>query len=158
MNKNKGKANTNIIVINKKARYDYFIEQTIESGISLHGWEVKSIRCSKVQIKESYVILKNNEIFLLGSHIAPLVSASNHIETDPVRTRKLLLKRAEINKLRDKVNQKGFTIVPLKLYWSRGNVKLEIGVAKGKKNQDKRQHIKDREWKIDKDRNIKNIN
>lgn len=154
---NKNKDNTNIIAVNKKARYDYFIEQTIESGISLQGWEVKSIRNSRVQIKESYVILKNNEVFLFGAHISPLVSASSHIDTDPVRTRKLLLKRLEINKLKDQVNKKGFTIVPLKIYWSRGNIKLEIGVAKGKKNQDKRQDIKEREWQRDKDRNIKNI-
>lgn len=158
MNKSKAKQNTNIIANNKKARYDYFIEQTIESGISLCGWEVKSIRNAKVQIKESYVILKNNEVFLLGSHITPLLSASNHIQADPVRTRKLLLKRYEINKLRDKIEQKGYTVVPLKLYWSKGNIKLEIGVAKGKKNQDKRQHIKERQWKIEKARSIKNIN
>jgi SsrA-binding protein len=127
------KSNSNTIALNKKARHDYFIEQTLEAGISLLGWEVKSLRDARVQIKESYVILKNNEVFLFGAHISPLSTASTHVETDPTRIRKLLLNRLEINRLRDKVNQKGATLVPLKLYWLRGNIKLEIGVAKGKK-------------------------
>jgi SsrA-binding protein len=156
--KNKIKSNSNTIALNKKARHDYFIEQTLEAGISLQGWEVKSLRDARVQIKESYVILKNNEVFLFGAHISPLSTASTHVEADPTRIRKLLLNRLEINRLRDKVNQKGATLVPLKLYWLRGNIKLEIGVAKGKKNHDKRQDIKNRDWQRDKQRTLKQQN
>lgn len=158
MSKKKKTDNSNTIALNKKARYDYFIEQSLEAGISLEGWEVKSLRGGRVQIKESYVILKNNELFLFGAHISPLASASTHVNPDPTRTRKLLLHRLEINRLRDKINQKGATVVPLKLYWTRGKVKLEIGVAKGKKAYDKRQDIKDRDWKRDKERTLKDSN
>ncbi|MBT6021794.1 MAG: SsrA-binding protein SmpB, partial [Candidatus Thioglobus sp.] len=129
----KPKVSSNTIVLNKKARHDYFIEQTLEAGLSLEGWEVKSLRENKVQIKESYVILKNGELFLFGAHISALQSASTHVTADPTRTRKLLLNRIEINRLREKIEQKGATVVPLKMYWKRGRVKLEIGVAKGKK-------------------------
>ena len=118
MAKKKKKTNSNTIVVNKKARHDYFIEQSLEAGLCLKGWEVKSLRDNKVQIKESYVILKNNELFLFGSHISPLNTASTHINADPIRTRKLLLHRLEINRIKDKINQKGATVVPLKLYWS----------------------------------------
>ena len=149
------KTNSNTIVVNKKARHDYFIEQTYEAGLSLQGWEVKSLRDNKVQIKESYVIIKNNEVFLFGSHISPLKHASTHITADPTRLRKLLLNRLEINRIRDKVEQKGATIVPLKLYWSKGRVKLEIGVAKGKKAHDKRHDIKTKDWQRDKQRALK---
>ncbi|CAC9451118.1 tmRNA-binding protein SmpB [uncultured Gammaproteobacteria bacterium] len=152
--KNK-KTSSNTIVVNKKARHDYFIEQTLEVGVSLEGWEVKSLRDNKVQIKESYVILKNNELFLFGSHISPLKYTSTHVNADPTRTRKLLLHRLEINRIKDKINQKGATVVPLKLYWLRGKVKLEIGVAKGKKGYDKRQDIKEKDWKRDKQRALK---
>jgi len=158
MSKKKKTDNSNTIALNKKARHDYFIEQSLEAGISLEGWEVKSLRDNRVQIKESYVILKNNELFLFGAHISPLISASTHIDPDPIRTRKLLLHRLEINRLRDKINQKGATVVPLKLYWVRGKVKLEIGVAKGKKAHDKRQDIKDKDWKRDKARVLKESN
>jgi len=158
MSKKKKTDNSNTIALNKKARYDYFIEKSLEAGISLEGWEVKSLRDGRVQIKESYVILKNNELFLFGAHISPLASASTHVNPDPTRTRKLLLHRLEINRLRDKINQKGATVVPLKLYWTRGKVKLEIGVAKGKKAYDKRQDIKDRDWKRDKERTLKDSN
>ncbi len=154
----KTKTSSNIIVLNKKARHDYFIEQTLEAGLSLKGWEVKSLRDSKVQIKESYVILKNNELFLFGAHVSPLKSASTHVNADPTRTRKLLLNRLEINRIKDKINQKGATVVPLKLYWARGRVKLEIGVAKGKKSHDKRQDIKSRDWQRDKQRALKETN
>ena len=154
----KAKVNSNTIALNKKARHDYFIEQTLEAGLSLEGWEVKSLRDNKVQIKESYVIFKNNEMFLFGSHISPLNSASTHVNADPTRTRKLLLHRLEINRIRDKVEQKGATVVPLKLYWLRGKVKLEIGVAKGKKSHDKRQDIKSRDWQRDKQRALKESN
>ncbi len=157
MAKNK-KDNLNTIALNKKARYDYFIEQTLEAGLSLQGWEVKSLRDNKVQIKESYVIYKSNELFLFGAHISPLNSASSHVDCDPIRTRKLLLNRLEINRLREKITQKGATVVPLKLYWARGRVKLEIGLAKGKKGHDKRQDIKDRDWKLDKARALKDNN
>ena len=157
MAKNK-KDNLNTIALNKKARYDYFIEQTLEAGLSLQGWEVKSLRDNRVQIKESYVIYKSNELFLFGAHISPLNSASSHVDCDPIRTRKLLLNRLEINRLRDKITQKGATVVPLKLYWARGRVKLEIGLAKGKKGHDKRQDIKDRDWKLDKARALKDNN
>jgi SsrA-binding protein len=158
MSKKKKTDNSNTIALNKKARHDYFIEQSLEAGISLEGWEVKSLRDNRVQIKESYVILKNNELFLFGAHISPLISASTHVDPDPIRTRKLLLHRLEINRLRDKINQKGATVVPLKLYWVRGKVKLEIGVAKGKKAHDKRQDIKDKDWKRDKARALKESN
>ncbi len=145
-------------MLNKKARHDYFIEQTLEAGLSLEGWEVKSLRDNKVQIKESYVIVKNNEMFLFGAHISALQSASTHVDPDPTRTRKLLLNRIEINRLREKIEQKGATVVPLKLYWKRGRVKLEIGVAKGKKAHDKRQDIKSRDWQRDKQRTLKELN
>ena len=158
MSKKKKTDNSNTIALNKKARHDYFIEQSLEAGISLEGWEVKSLRDSRVQIKESYVILKNNELFLFGAHISPLSSASSHVDPDPTRTRKLLLHRLEINRIRDKINQKGATVVPLKLYWARGKVKLEIGVAKGKKSHDKRQDIKEKDWKRDKERALKDSN
>ncbi len=157
MAKNK-KDNSNTIALNKKARHDYFIEQSLEAGLSLLGWEVKSLRDSKVQITESYVIYKNNELFLFGAHISPLNSASSHVECDPIRTRKLLLNRLEINRLREKITQKGATVVPLKLYWARGRVKLEICLAKGKKGHDKRQDIKERDWKLDKARALKDNN
>ena len=157
MAKNK-KDNLNTIALNKKARHDYFIEQTLEAGLSLQGWEVKSLRDNKVQIKESYVIYKSNELFLFGAHISPLNSASSHVDCDPIRTRKLLLNRLEINRLREKITQKGATVVPLKLYWARGRVKLEIGLAKGKKGHDKRQDIKDRDWRLDKARALKDNN
>lgn len=155
MTKKVKKISSNIIVVNKKARYDYFIEQKLEAGLCLEGWEVKSLRDNRVHIKESYVILKNNELFLFGSHISPLKYASTHVNPDPIRTRKLLLNRIEINRLRDKINQKGATMVALKLYWVRGRVKLEIGVAKGKKAHDKRQDIKEKDWKRDKQRMLK---
>ncbi|MBA5248531.1 MAG: SsrA-binding protein SmpB [Gammaproteobacteria bacterium] len=155
MTKKNKKINSNTIVVNKKARHDYFIEQSLEAGLSLEGWEVKSLRDNKVQIKESYVILKNSELFLFGSHISPLNTASTHVNADPTRTRKLLLNRLEINRIKDKIEQKGATVVPLKLYWVRGKVKLEIGVAKGKKAYDKRQDIKEKDWKRDKQRALK---
>lgn len=155
MAKKKKKTSLNTIAVNKKARHDYFIEQSLEAGLSLEGWEVKSLRDNKVQIKESYVILKNNELFLFGSHISPLNTASTHVNADPTRTRKLLLNRLEINRIKDKIEQKGATVVPLKLYWSRGKIKLEIGMAKGKKEHDKRQDIKEKDWKRDKQRTLK---
>ena len=155
MTKKNKKTSSKIIAVNKRARHDYFIEQSLEAGLSLEGWEVKSLRDNKVQIKESYVILKNNELFLFGSHISPLKNVSTHINPDPTRTRKLLLNRVEINRLKDKINQKGATMVPLKLYWMQGRIKLEIGLAKGKKLHDKRQGIKEKDWQRDKQRTLK---
>ena len=143
-------------MLNKKARHDYFIEQIFEAGLSLEGWEVKSLRDGRVQLKESYVIFKNNEMFLFGAHISPLKSASTHVDPDPTRLRKLLLHRLEINRIREKVEQKGATVVPLRLYWSKkSQVKLEIGLAKGKKAHDKRQDVKARDWDRDKQRTLK---
>jgi SsrA-binding protein len=133
------------IVDNRKAFHDYFVEERFEAGIVLEGWEVKSIRAGHVQLKEAYVITRNNEIFLFGSHISPLTTASTHITPDPVRTRKLLLKGEEIKKLTAKVERSGYTMVPLNLHFQKGRVKCEIGLAKGKKQHDKRDTEKQRD-------------
>jgi SsrA-binding protein len=133
------------IVDNRKAFHDYFIEERFEAGIVLEGWEVKSIRAGHVQLKEAYVIARNGEIFLFGSHISPLSTASTHVTPDPVRTRKLLLKGEEIKKLKAKVDRSGYTMVPLNLHFQRGRVKCEIGLAKGKKQHDKRDTEKQRD-------------
>lgn len=143
------------IAANKKAFHDYFIEEKIEAGISLEGWEVKSIRAGKAQMKEAYVTFKNGEAFLFGAHIAPLMSASTHVHPDPIRTRKLLLHKHEIDRLMGSMDRKGYTIVPLAMYWKKGMVKVEIGLAKGKKDHDKRATIKEREWNIEKQRVLK---
>jgi SsrA-binding protein len=134
------------IIDNKKAFHDYFIEERFEAGIALEGWEVKSIRAGRVQLKEAYVIVKNDEVFLFGSHISPLPTASTHISPDPVRTRKLLLKAEEIKKLIGKVERAGYTLIPLNLHFTRGRVKCEVGLAKGKKQHDKRETEKERDW------------
>ena len=126
------------IVDNRKAFHDYFIEERFEAGLVLEGWEVKSIRDGRVQLKEAYVIVRKEEVFLFGAHISPLPTASTHISPDPVRTRKLLLKNAEISKLVGKVDRAGYTLVPLNLHYQRGRIKCEIGLAKGKKQHDKR--------------------
>ncbi len=133
------------IVDNRKAFHDYFIEERFEAGIVLQGWEVKSIRAGRAQLKEAYVIIRNDEIFLFGAHISPLPSASTHISTDPVRTRKLLLKADEIKKLVIKVERAGYTLVPLNLHYQKGYIKCEIGLAKGKKQHDKRDSEKERD-------------
>ena len=140
------------IIQNKKAFHDYFIEERFEAGIALEGWEVKAIREGRAQLKEAYVIVSNGEIFLLGSHISPLPTASKHIEPDPVRTRKLLLKAGEIDKLVGAVERAGYTMVPIDMHYTRGRVKLEIGLAKGKKQHDKREAEKDRDWKREQQR------
>jgi SsrA-binding protein len=134
------------IIDNKKAFHDYFIEERYEAGMSLEGWEVKSIRAGRVQIKEAYVIVKGEEVFLFGAHISPLPTASTHVKPDPVRTRKLLLKSEEISKLIGKVERAGYTLVPLNLHYTRGRVKCEVGLAKGKKQHDKRETEKQRDW------------
>ncbi len=143
------------IAINRKARFDYFIEERFEAGISLMGWEVKSMRAGKAQIAEAYVYLKNGEAFLFGAHLNPLNSASTHVETDPTRTRKLLLNRRQLDHMVGAVERRGYTIVPLELYWKAGRAKLEIGLAKGKKQHDKRANEKDRDWQRDKGRIMK---
>jgi SsrA-binding protein len=134
------------IVDNKKAFHDYFIEERFEAGLVLEGWEVKSIRAGRMQLKEAYVIVRNGEIFLFGAHISPLPTASTHIHPDPVRTRKLLLNASEISKLIGKVERSGYTLVPLNLHFKKGHIKCEIGLAKGKKQFDKRDADKDRDW------------
>jgi SsrA-binding protein len=149
--KRKG-AGTNTIVQNKKARHDYFIEDTFEAGLALQGWEVKSVREGRAQLREAYVVLKDNEAWLIGAHITPLLSASTHITTEPTRSRKLLLHREQIDRLIGAVDRRGFTVVPTRMYWVRGRAKLEIGLAKGKRKQDKRATEKDRDWQRQKQR------
>jgi SsrA-binding protein len=146
------------IIDNKKAFHDYFIEERYEAGIVLEGWEVKAIRAGRVQLKEAYVVVKKEEVWLVGCHISPLPTASTHIHPDPTRSRKLLLHAAEIRKLIGKVQQAGFTLVPLNLHYTKGRVKLEIGLAKGKKLHDKRASEKDREWQRDKARLMRDKN
>lgn len=138
------------IVDNKKAFFDYFIEERYEAGIVLQGWEVKAIRAARIQLKEAYVIVRNGEVFLFGAHISPLPTASTHISPDPVRTRKLLLHASEINKLIGKVERAGYTLVPLNLHYLKGRVKCEVGLAKGKKQHDKRETEKQRDWQREK--------
>lgn len=143
------------IARNKKASHDFFIEERYEAGISLQGWEVKSLREGKAQIKESYITIKGGEAFLFGAHIVPLSTASTHIRPDPTRTRKLLLHRSELNKLIGLVERKGYTLVPTAMYWKKGMAKLEIGLARGKKLHDKRASEKDRDWQREKERLFK---
>jgi SsrA-binding protein len=140
------------IIENKKAFHDYFIEERYEAGIALEGWEVKAIRAGRAQLKEAYVIVSNGELFLLGSHISPLTSASTHVQPDPTRTRKLLLNASEISKLIGAVERAGYTLVPINMHYARGRIKLEIGLAKGKKQHDKREAEKDRDWKREQQR------
>lgn len=152
MAKKKTKPASKTIALNKKARHDYHIEEEFEAGLALEGWEVKSLRDGRGQLKESYVIVRLGELFLFGAHISPLPSASTHIHPDPTRTRKLLLNRSEIDRLVGAVERRGYTLVPLSLYWKSGRVKLKIALAKGKKLHDKRAAIKQREWERDKQR------
>lgn len=140
------------IAQNRRARFDYFIESTTEAGIVLLGWEVKSLRLGKAQITEAYVIIRNGEAWLLGSHILPMLQTSSHVQADPTRTRKLLLQRHELASLIGKVERAGYTLVPLDLHWTRGRAKLTIGLAKGKKQHDKRATEKERSWQRDKAR------
>ena len=135
------------IIQNKKAFHEYFIEDKYEAGLMLEGWEVKAIRAGRAQLKEAYVTVKGDELFLFGSHISPLLSASTHIHPDPIRTRKLLLNRAEINRILIKVQRAGYTIMPLDMHFKAGRVKLEVGLAKGKKQHDKRATEKERDSK-----------
>lgn len=148
----KQSAGGNTIALNKKAGHDYHIEQRIEAGLALLGWEVKSLRAGRAQLKESYVKILHAEAFLIGAHVSPLPSASTHITTDPTRTRKLLLKRGELDRLIGQTERAGYTLVPTAMYWKRGLAKLEIGLAKGKKLHDKRATEKDRDWQREKAR------
>lgn len=134
------------IVDNKKAFHDYFVEERFEAGMVLEGWEVKAIRAGRVQLKEAYVIVRKGEVFLFGAHISPLSTASTHVNPDPVRTRKLLLNAEEIKKLIGKVERAGYTLVPINLHYTKGRIKCEIGLAKGKKQHDKRDSEKQRDW------------
>ena len=140
------------IVQNKKAFHDYFIEEKYETGIVLEGWEVKAIRDGRIQLKEAYVIIRNGEIFLIGCHISPLKTASTHINPDPARTRKLLLHAEEIERLIGKVERVGYTLVPIDMHYKSGRIKVEIGLAKGKKQYDKRESEKQKEWERTKQR------
>ena len=140
------------IVENRKASHDYFIEERYEAGLALEGWEVKAIRAGRAQLAEAYVIVRNEELFLIGCHISPLSTASTHVHPDPVRTRKLLMRSEEMKKLTGKVERAGYTIVPLNLHYRGGWIKLEMGLAKGKKQHDKRQDVKDRDWQREQQR------
>ncbi|EKD76926.1 MAG: SsrA-binding protein [uncultured bacterium] len=149
------KSEDKLIASNKKARHDYTLETQFEAGLVLEGWEIKSIRAGHVQLKESYVILKQNEAWLIGAHITPLKTASTHIDPDPTRSRKLLLNRREINKLISAREREGYTIVPLDLHWFKNRAKLNIAIAKGKKQYDKRASTKERDWNREKQRVLK---
>ena len=143
------------IVQNKKATHDYFIEERFEAGLALEGWEVKAIRAGRVQLKEAYVFVKDAEAYLFGAHVSALPTASTHVIPDPIRTRKLLLNRSELNRLVGAVERRGYTLVPLEMYWKNGRAKLRIGLAKGKKEHDKRATEKDRDWQREKSRLMK---
>jgi len=148
MNRTDKKAPTpRVIAQNRKARHDYFIEENYEAGIVLQGWEVKSLRDGRAQLKESYVVIKNGEAWLIGSHFSPLQTASTHAKVDPTRSRKLLLHRRQLDKLIGAIERKGYTLVPLELYWDKNHVKLDLGLAKGKKLEDKRESEKEHDWK-----------
>jgi SsrA-binding protein len=151
----KKKASPGSIVQNKKARFDYHIEERFEAGIVLEGWELKSLRAGKVQIRDTYVHLKNGEAFLINVQITPLPSASTHVSPDPQRMRKLLLNRREIDHLQGAMERQGMTVVALSMYWKNGRVKAEIGLARGKKQHDKRATEKERDWQREKSRLLK---
>lgn len=155
MTKKKSENTSNTICLNKKAGFDYFLLERFECGLILEGWEVKSLRSGKVQIRDSYVFVRNGEAFLLGAVITPLQTASTHIVPDAQRTRKLLLNRFELNKLIGAIERKGQALIPTAMYWKRGRAKLEIALAKGKKEFDKRDTQKDRDWKREKERLFK---
>lgn len=153
--KKKSKADDNTIVTNRKIRHDYFLEETFEAGLELRGWEVKSLREKKVQLVDSHVIMQNGEAYLLGAHIVPKESASSHVIADPTRTRKLLLHQKELSRIFAGIQQKGHTCVCTKMYWKGHLIKCQIALAKGKQSVDKRASIKEREWKIDKQRAVR---
>jgi SsrA-binding protein len=150
--KTPGKGSSATIALNRRARHDYFIEDRFEAGLALQGWEVKSIRDGRLQLNESYILINNGEAWLFGAHITPLTSASTHVKADPARTRKLLLHRRELDRLIGAVERKGYTLVPLAMYWKNGLAKLEIALARGKQSQDKRASEKARDWEREKGR------
>jgi SsrA-binding protein len=140
------------IAQNKKAFHDYFVEERYEAGLVLHGWEVKAIRARRAQINDAYVIVKDGALWLIGAHISPLLTASTHVNPDPMRTRKLLLNAAEIKKLIGHISQRGYTLIPLDLHYTKSRIKLQIGLARGKEKHDKRADERDREWQREKQR------
>ncbi len=146
---------SNVIALNRKARHDYFIEDTLEAGLVLEGWEVKSLRAGNVQLAESYVYIRSGEAWLFGAHFSPLNTASTHVKPDPTRNRKLLIHRQELDRLIGAVERKGFALVPLDLHWHKGRAKLKVGMAKGKKQHDKRATDRERDWKRQKERILK---
>jgi SsrA-binding protein len=146
------------IVENRKAFHDYFIEERFEAGLALEGWEVKAIRAGRAQLKEAYVVIKDGELVLIGAHVSPLATASTHVQADPTRTRKLLMHREEINRLVGKVERAGYTLTPIDLHFKSGRIKLEIGLAKGKKQHDKRATIREREWNRERARVLRRAN
>lgn len=143
------------IAVNRRARHDYFIEERLEAGVVLQGWEVKALRAGRLQLSEAYVLLRNDEAWLFGAHLSPLTATSTQTQADPTRTRKLLLHRRQIDSLVGAVERKGRTIVPLAMYWKNGRAKLEIGLAKGKKEHDKRADTRERDWQREKARVMK---
>jgi SsrA-binding protein len=149
------KSTPRAVALNKKARHDYFIDERFEAGLALQGWEVKALRAGRLQLKEGYVLLKDGEAYLIGAHISPLSTTSTHVIADPTRLRKLLLHRRQIDSLIGAVDRKGYTLVPLSVYWKGGRAKLEIGLARGKKQHDKRADTKDRDWQREKARLMK---
>lgn len=153
--KSKSKSSDNTIAQNKKARHDYAINETVEAGLALEGWEVKSLRDKRANITDTYVMIQKNEAFLVGANITPLQTASTHIHPAPMRARKLLLHRNELDKLIGFVERKGFTLVPMSLYWKKGRAKLLVGLGKGKKLHDKRADLKEKDWKRDQERMFK---
>ena len=156
MKKKKAKKPTgNVIAVNRRARHDYFIENTFEAGLALQGWEVKSLRDGRGQLSEAYVTLRNGEAWLIGAHFSPLTTTSSHVKPDPTRSRKLLLHRHELDRLTGAVERKGYALVPLDLHWHKGRAKLNVGLARGKKQHDKRASDKDRDWKRQKERILK---
>lgn len=153
--KSEKKDSASTIALNKRARYEYHLEERLEAGISLMGWEVKALRAGSVQFNESYVLLRGGEAFLFGCLITPLSSASTHVNTDPMRTRRLLLHKRELDRLIGRVERQGYTLIPTAMYWKKGRVKVEIALAKGKKQHDKRRTEKDRDWERQKSRLMK---
>ena len=147
--------NSNVIAANRRARHDYFIEERLEAGLALEGWEVKSLRDGRAQLTESYVNIRNGEAWLVGAHFSPLRSTSTHVHADPTRSRKLLLHRNELDRLVGAVERKGYALVPLDLHWSKGRAKLAVGLARGKKQHDKRAASKDRDWARQRERILK---
>ena len=146
----------NTIAVNRRARHDFFIEDTFEAGLALEGWEAKSLREGRAQLAEAYVTLRNGEAWLIGAHFSPLKTTASHLKADPTRSRKLLLHRRELDRLTGAVERKGYALVPLNLHWHKGRAKLDVGLAKGKKQHDKRAADKDRDWQRQKERILKN--